>query len=481
MRADISRRTVGERRRVLLVTSHGYAVRNFLLHGTLARLAATCDVVVASPWGPALPELTGGPPLDHLADFVQLPEVQERPVSRLLRQVLNFAHLRVHGWHGMKVMLRDERLRRRNLPQGRRWLDRVSDLAARMIRTPTMLRRVSLLLQKGYDKSSGTNSAWFSFLDRIAPATVLSCDQRYEGNLPLVAAAEQLGVPTAAFIFSWDNLSSKQRIPAYHDRYFVWSRHMAQELRRLYPEIPEESVEITGTPQFAPYWDQSLQLDREEFFAQIDCDPKRPLLCFAGEDPRTDPENAAHLREVCALIEKRDIPGEPQLLLRPAPGHQPELWGQVLADHPWVRFCPPQWSKDETTSTWLPTHADTIFLANLVRHASCCVNIVSTMTLDFALRGKPTVNIAYDLADPPPRKPSLFDSLFRFDHFVPVVELGASQIARSRMELCSAITACLQGPDTTQIGRQEFIALETDGLSPTAPQLLAQAVISMAQ
>ena len=53
-------------------------------------------------------------------------------------------------------------------------------------------------------------------------------------------AAKSLGIPTATFIFSWDNLSSKGRIAAPFDYYLVWSEHMGDEwgsfterLRRL--------------------------------------------------------------------------------------------------------------------------------------------------------------------------------------------------------------------------------------------------------
>ena len=72
---------------------------------------------------------------------------------------------------------------------------------------------------------------------------------------------------------------------------------------------------------------------------------------------------------------------------------------------------------------------DMQFLSNLTHHADLNLNLGSTMTLDFAVHDKPVVNIAFDVADPPPFGRPVWEFFYRFEHYRPVVELGA---ARSR-------------------------------------------------
>ena len=114
--------------------------------------------------------------------------------------------------------------------------------------------------------------------------------------LPPVLAAKSLGIPTATFIFSWDNLTSKGRIAAPFDHYLVWSELMRQELLRYYPDVSGRSRPRGRRPQFDPYADEDLLWSREEFCRRIGADPSRPLICFSGGDAGTCPEDPEHVR-----------------------------------------------------------------------------------------------------------------------------------------------------------------------------------------
>jgi hypothetical protein len=46
---------------------------------------------------------------------------------------------------------------------------------------------------------------------------------------------------------------------------------MKEELLMYHPEINESNIHITGTPQFAPYFDDRLKLDRNDFAEKFDC------------------------------------------------------------------------------------------------------------------------------------------------------------------------------------------------------------------
>ena len=88
------------------------------------------------------------------------------------------------------------------------------------------------------------------------------------------------------------------------------------------------------------------------------------------------------------------------------------------------------------------------------------VNVASTMTLDFALRDKPVVNIAFDLASPPPLGTPLWEVYYQYEHYRPVVELGAARVARSADELADQVNAYLADPSLDQEGRRRLVELE---------------------
>jgi CDP-glycerol glycerophosphotransferase (TagB/SpsB family) len=86
--------------------------------------------------------------------------------------------------------------------------------------------------------------------------------------------------------------------------------------------------------------------------------------------------------------------------------------------------------------------------------------MASTMTLDFAIHDKPVVNIAFDVADPPPFGVPLWDFYYRYEHYRPVVELGAARFARSSGELAEHVNAYLQDPSLDRDSRSKLVNLE---------------------
>ena len=69
-------------------------------------------------------------------------------------------------------------------------------------------------------------------------------------------------------------------------------------------------------------------------------------------------------------------------------------------------------------------------LANLTEHCDLNINFASTMTLDFAIRDKPVINLMFDCSDPPVFGMSMNDYIEQFEHYRPVRELGAARYAR---------------------------------------------------
>jgi hypothetical protein len=324
---------------------------------------------------------------------------------------------------------------------------------------------------------------WFQeWLRELRPSVVFCTKQTSLAAVAPVLAARSLGIPTATFIFSWDNLTTKGHILAPFDHFLVWGDRMRQELRQYYPDVAPQSVHVVGSPQFDFYAREDLLLAREEFCRSIGADPARPLICYTGCDAGTCPEDPGHVRILLDLVRTGAIRGNPQVLLRPMPVDDGRRFDAVRRGYPELIFAPPAWVHDDSRhwAAAMPLPADAGLLLNLVRHASVNVNVASTMTLDFAINDKPVVNIAFDVASPPPHGRPLWSHYYQFDHYRPVVDLKAARFARSAGELADHVNAYLENPELEREGRRRLVQMQLDGQCGQAAQHIADVLQTIA-
>lgn len=460
---------------ITLLITDGVGARNFLLGAFLPSLAAKGRVHVLHRLPPSAREMVSA---RAEIEWEQLIGPKETPARFFLRNALVSAHMYRADTMAMRFNLR--------LPVNGSWRTRYGVRAARMVGRAASLsvRAVAALdhLHGGLLRMGGEVDHYRQLLKRFGSRVLFCSHQRPPSVIPAVLAARSLRIPTATFIFSWDNLTSKGRIAAPFDYYFVWSALMRDELLRYYPQLPPARVEIVGTPQFDPYADEALLWSREEFFRRIGADPRRPLICYSGGDVTIAPEDAEHVGVLLELIRAGRIKRAPQVLLRPSPVDDGKRYAEVRARYPELIYAVPSWIRQDA-SDWAsacPTPSDVQFLANLTRYADLNVNVSSTMTLDFAIHDKPVVNIAFDVASPPPFGLPLWEHHYRFEHYRPVIELGAARFARSPDELAAHINAYLSDPTLDREGRQKLVELEVMLPLGCAGERISQAVMRIA-
>jgi CDP-glycerol glycerophosphotransferase (TagB/SpsB family) len=139
-------------------------------------------------------------------------------------------------------------------------------------------------------------------------------------------------------------------------------------------------------------------------------------------------------------------------------------YDEVRREFPELRYAPPAWFHPPK-SDWarvIPLAEDVPSLANLTYHCDINVNTASTMTLDFAARDKPVVNIAFDVATPPPLGTPLYQVYYQYEHYRPVIELGAARIARNAADLADHLNAYLSDPSLDREGRRRLLELEIE-------------------
>lgn len=448
---------------VVLLIPDGVGVRNFLIGSFLHQASArgACHVLHVIPEN-LLSTYRNG--VGERVKWSPMLPFRESPVSSMLRYALGYAH---QYWADTQAM----RYVRSRKPTGS-WRTKAIHYAAKMVGRAAASQAGVQMLDNLHCRAAGKLpevEQYRRLFEQIKPSVIFCSHQRPPSVIPAVLAARSLGIPTATFIFSWDNLSSKGRIAAPFDHFFVWSELMRKELTAFYPDVQADRIHVVGTPQFDPYADTALRWTRSEFFSRIGADAARPLICYSGGDTSTAPEDHLHVRLLMDLIRKGEIKSRPQVLLRPAPVDDGSRYDEVRRDYPeliyarpaWIHAAPGDWSQT------LPLPEDVQFLANLTRHADLNVNLASTMTLDFAIHDKPAVNIAFDMADPPVHGYPLWDYYYRFEHYQLVVEMGAARFARSAADLATHVNAYLDDPSLDREARRRFVELEV-GLKPGA-------------
>jgi len=433
---------------VLLLVPDGVSARNFLLGALPDRLAESGPVDVLLGAGLDRRPETQIPALRHRQELWRYPErLLEAPV----RRTLEYSHQRWCDTAGTRFMLSAP------IPgSGRsRLLRRAARGASRLTASERMLRR----LVQAHDALADHRPEVDVYVDLLREwrtAVVLCAHQRPITIQPVVMAARRLGIPTATFIFSWDNLTTKGRVAAPFDHFFVWSDQMETELVRYYPDVSNDRIHVVGSPQFEPYADPSLVWTRDRFDQELGLEPGRPVICFSGGDTLGCPEDPAHLRIVCELVRDGELTGDPQIVLRPAPVDTSDRFDNVLQDFPIV-LSRPRW--EDGGRGWdavTPRRDDIELLVNLTRYSDLNINMASTMTLDFAIHDTPVVNLGFDV-DPTIQRASRY---YDFDHYRPVVDLGAARVAKDPAALAEAINTYLADPALDRDGRSQFVDLE---------------------
>lgn len=273
----------------------------------------------------------------------------------------------------------------------------------------TQLLAVSHTSEKGLQKvrnkikEQEKKTAYFqeclAVLKREQPAMVFCTNQRPLLAIAPLLAAQELGIPTATFIFSWDNLP-KATMVVETDSYFVWSEHMKEELLQYYPYIKAENIHITGTPQFESHYETDRLVAKETFFKQNGLDITRRYICYSGDDVTTCPDDPQYLDDVAAAVKQMNEEGDAiGILFRRCPVDFSDRFDSVLTQYKDI-IVPvnPKWEKKGGMwNTILPTPEDVDLQMNTIAHTDMVINLGSSMVFDYAAHGKPCAYINYDV------------------------------------------------------------------------------------
>jgi hypothetical protein len=462
----------GVKPRIVAVLPRGEAIRNFVHTGALDRLGESAEVSLIT----VLPNQGYRDSFARrYAGVHELKGVSERWIVGIQRDFLDIAHGRWLWSEAAK-----ERWRLRDAE--------ATTIAAKAKRTAKKIacypfaNRAGLTLLEAAERRS---SRWFRTSDEyvalfrdLAPALVFNGSHVHSRNaIQAVQAAQWLGIPTAAFVFSWDNLTSQGRIMPPYDHYLVWNERIRTQLLDIYPSIRPDQVSVTGTPQFDFHFRDEFHWSRDEFCRRVGADPARPIVLYSTGMANHMPGEPRIVEDIAAML--REMPGRvrPQLMVRVYPKDLTGRFDAVRRSCPDVLFPAIPWDAE-----WLtPAAEDSYLLTNMLCHSAVGINVASTVSLELCMFGKPVINVAYN-PEGTPRALVDYARYYRFDHYRPVVESGAVMLAASEAEMRTLLQRALVHQDFDAARGHAFLAsMFGDTLDGRSSERVANQLLRLAQ
>ena len=292
-------------------------------------------------------------------------------------------------------------------------------------------------------------------IDRLLPDAAFSLTPFLPNEEMALRVCEERGIPLCASILSFDNITTRGWWAVRFDRYMVWNRYNAAELRRSYPEIPDADIEIVGAPQFDFYWNGAFCWTEAEWRRELSLPPDRPVILFAGGYYFCAPHEPRFLQQIDDAIESGEIPHNPVILFRNHPIDPIERWLPVLQRAKNIVYDDPFPKGRIRGHSNMPVR-DIQKLASCLFHSAVHINIASTMAVDGAIFDRPQIAPAYD--DTPEAKyERTSKELYLQEHYLPITKSGGLEVVYSRGGLIEAVRSALEQPHRLAEGRKRLV------------------------
>lgn len=322
------------------------------------------------------------------------------------------------------------------------------------------------------------NAAW---LATVKPALVLTMYPFLESQMVTIAAAKRLGIPTLAFIASWDNLTTKARMIYQYDGYVVWSEQMKQELHEFYPQSCTRPVTVAGAPQYDVFRQEKYQQPRAQFLRCYGLDPGQPVIVYCLGSPNLIREDHGARQFVERLARHAEL-RHAQVIIRAHPGFREQgltELAKVRAQHQALTNVVIQGPQEYWQQFPFQGEPAIVEWVNTVRHADVVINLSSTMTVDAAIFDRPVVNLDFDPAPGAPNQALVKEINRVWHHFAPVAQSGGVWLAADMDEVVTATVAYLRNPTLHAAGRRWIVERVCGQVDGQAGQRMAEAVLQL--
>lgn len=255
-------------------------------------------------------------------------------------------------------------------------------------------------------------------LKQHQPSLVLCTNQRTSLAIAPIEAAKKLGIKTACFIFSWDNLP-KAMLLIDTDYYLVWSDFMKAELQKYYPHIQPEQIVVTGTPQFENHFDIDKLLSYHDFCTQHGLDQNKKYFLYSGDDVTTSPNDPLYLEDTAKAVDELNKNGHNfGIVFRRCPVDFSNRFDEVLKKYKHcITSINPAWKPlGKAWNNVMPTPQDMELQANCIHHTQGVLNLGSSMVFDAIAHQKTCAYFNYNAPNTDLTKWNV-DTIYQYVHF----------------------------------------------------------------
>ncbi len=418
---------------IVVLLPRGEAIRNFVYTGCLDDLAQNAKLTLLS----VVPNEEIKNELEkRYGKIYPLAALPEKWPVRILREIFDMAHGR---WLWSQAAKERWLIRDAEAVGFSKGLKRhLKKFIAQLFANAGGIKFISTL-ERAVSKKLYPRSPYPKLFGELKPDLVFNASHVHSDiAIQALEAARWQGIPTAAFIFSWDNLTSQGRIVVPYDYYLVWNESLREQLLKIYPSADPKMVFVTGTPQFDFHFRPEFFWSREEFCVRTGADPARPVVLYTTGMANHMPGEPQIVEGIADMLKHMLELGPPQLMVRVYPKDRTGRFELLKKSRPDILFPEIPWEPNWLTPKW----EDCFLLTNMLRHASLGINIASTVSLELCMFDKPVINVAYN---PPGEPPGVWNyaKYYDFEHYRPVVESGAVGLVRSEDKMAHALQTIL--------------------------------------
>ena len=312
------------------------------------------------------------------------------------------------------------------------------------------------------------------------PALVVCTNQRTSLSIAPIEAAKSLGIKTACFIFSWDNLP-KAMLLIDTDYYLVWSDFMKAELLKYYPHIKAEQIFVTGTPQFENHFNPEDILSYTDFCNQHKLDTTKKYFLYSGDDVTTSPNDPLYLEDTAKAVEKLNHNGHNfGIIFRRCPVDFSSRFNEVLNKYKHIIIpIAPAWK--QMGNAWnnvMPTIDDMQLQANCIHHTFGVLNLGSSMVFDAIAHHK---TCAYFNYNAPNADLSVWDvdKIYKYVHFRSMPSKDAVHWVNNPQDIEAILLNMLKEKTPQHIQAQKWFEIITQPPVNQASKRLVEGILKI--
>ncbi|MEM8584503.1 MAG: hypothetical protein AAGF87_09555 [Bacteroidota bacterium] len=298
-------------------------------------------------------------------------------------------------------------------------------------------------------------------MDELSPKVFVSTyPVNYKEGM-LLHAAKLAGCTNYIHLLSWDNIVTKGTFFGEADKYLLWGKVMAEELKS-YTQVDSENLEIVGVPHFDFHIQLKDRLKSVEVLKGLGLNPQKPFLFFGMSASHFAPKEIDIVEWIADRITEGEFGADMQLVVRP---HPQNISGS-MSDHSWLPRLKALDGRENTVvfypgmvkskMPWSMQQSDMEQLIHLIASSALVFNSGSTITIDAMMCDRPVIITSFD-ADEQLDYHKSARRLLDYIHLKKITADSGLDVARSFEDLMNHTKAYLENPNLKLKARRKTI------------------------